>query len=139
MKHIGTMDSMEKGQTSATIMSTLDGWSTSPIIQEMKEQKTREGMIQVLYNGLKQQYQRANLKMDDFNLQMVTKRLTSYKRDSSGLRPVEDDERPDIVSIGSVGNANNIFRNVELSTGYKTLTRPVKQKLHTDAANQILN
>ena len=141
MKHTGTLDSAEKGKTSAIIMNTLDGWSTSPIIEKMKECETREEMMQTLYLGLKEQYAKANLKMDDFNLQMVAKRLTSFKRDTEngGLRPVEEGERPDIASMLAIGNSNNIFRKVELSAGYKELTIPLEQEIHTDAANQIIN
>ena len=135
----GTMASMSKQSSAAIIMATLDGWGTSPIVQEMREAHTTEEMRKILYEGLKRQYEESNIKQDDFNLQMIAKKMTSYKRDKNGLRPVEEGERADVVSIGAVGNANNIFKAVELSSGYGTLTRPVKQRLDTDAANQIIN
>ena len=140
LKHTGTLDSISKGQTSKIIMATLDGWSTSPIIQRMQEATSTEEMRQTLYEGLKAQYAAANLKMDDFNLQMTAKKMTSYKRvKGEGLRPVEESELPDVVSIGAVGNANNIFKAVELESGYRILTRPMEQQVDKDAANQLLN
>ena len=135
----GTMASMDKQNSAAVIMATLDRWGTSPLIQSMRNAKTTEEMRQILYQGLKDEYKKANIKQDEFNLQMIAKKMTSYKRTESGLRPVEDGERADVVSIGAVGNANNIFKTVELSAGYNTLTKPSKQSLGTDAANQIIN
>lgn len=139
MKHTGTLASMDKQNSAAVIMSTLDGWSTSPIIQKMRDAKTTDEMRQILYDGLREEYNKANIKQDDFNLQMIAKKMTSYKRTENGLRPVEFGEKSDVVSIGVVGNSNNIFKTVELSAGYNTLTKPSRQILGTDAANQIIN
>lgn len=123
---------------SNTIMATLDGWGTSPIIQKMREAKTTEEARDILYNGLKEQYHNAGIAQDEFNLQMIAKKLTSYKRDSGGLRVVNPGEKCDVVSMLTVGNYGNIFKTSELSTGYKHLTKPLEQKLKVDAANQIL-
>ena len=135
----GTSDSMEKGQAGDIIRATVDGWGTSPIIKKMKDCDTTEECRQVLYDGLKKEYDEAGVNEDDFNLMMIAKKMTSYKRTATGLRPVEPGERCDIVSAGSVGNSNNIFKKVELSAGYKQLTTPITQELKKDAANQILN
>lgn len=135
----GTMSSIEQQGSAGIIMATLDGWGSSPIIQKMREAETTEQMRNILYEGLKEQYEESNIKQDDFNLQMIAKKMTSYKRTPEGLQPIEEGEKADIVSIGALGNANNIFKSVELSSGYKTLTRPLKQKLRTDAGNQIIN
>lgn len=135
----GTGESMSKNEAGADIRATLDGWGTSSIVQKMREQKTTMGRRQVLYEGLKQQYHDANVAEDDFWLMMAAKKLTSYKRSPEGIRPVEDDECCDIVSCMAVGSSNNIFKSVELTAGYRTLTSPTKQELKTDAANQILN
>ena len=40
--------------------------------------------------------------------------------------------------MATVGNANNIFKVSELTSGYKHLTVPKKEKLKEDAANQIM-
>jgi hypothetical protein len=130
---------MDKQNSAAVIMSTLDGWGTSSLIQNMRDAETTEEMRQILYKGLKDEYKKANIKQDEFNLQMIAKKMTSYKRSDNGLRPVDSEEKADIVSIGAVGNSNNIFKTVELSAGYNTLTKPNNQTIVTDAANQIIN
>ena len=136
--HVGSNQVSEQQHGSSVIMATLDGWSTSPIIQKMRESETTDEMRDILYNGLKNLYKEAGLKQDDFNIQMVARKLTSYKRTNGGLRPINPGEKCDIVSMGTVGNSNNIFKVSELSSGYKHLTKPTKQKINTDAANQIL-
>lgn len=136
--HVGSSQVKEQQNGSTVIMGTLDGWSTSPVIKKMIECKTTEEMRQTLYEGLRDLYHDAGIKQDDFNIQMVARKLTSYKRVPGGVRPINPGEKCDIVSIGTVGNANNIFKISELSSGYKHLTKPIKQKLKTDAANQIL-
>ena len=136
--HVGSNQVSEQQHGSSVIMATLDGWSTSPIIQQMREAETTDEMRDILYNGLKNLYKEAGLKQDNFNIQMVARKLTSYKRTNGGLRPINPGEKCDIVSMGTVGNSNNIFKVSELSSGYKHLTKPTKQKINTDAANQIL-
>lgn len=140
LKHTGTMDSANAQGESRVIMSTLDGWGTSPIIQRMKDGATTMERRRILYEGLKQCYADAHLKIDDFYLQMISRRLTSFKRTPIGLVPVGPNDLCDIVSLGAVGNSNNIFHQVQLSGGYGTLTRP--QDAYTgafDAAHQIMN
>lgn len=138
-KHTGTLETAEQQGDAAYIMNTLDGWGRSEIIQKMIQAKTTEEARDILYHGLKDLYSKAGIAQDDFNIQMVAKKLTSYKRTDKGLVPVEDGEKCDIVSIAAIGNINNIFKVSELSTGYKYLTKPMKQELKQDAANQILN
>lgn len=136
--HVGSSQVSQQQNNSNVIMGTLDGWSTSKIIQKMSESKSTEEMRQILYEGLKDQYHNAGIKQDDFNIQMVAKKLTSYKRTNNGLQPVNPGEKCDIVSIGTIGNSNNIFKVSQLSSGYKYLTNPLKQKVYKDAANQIM-
>lgn len=138
MKHTGTITSMNKAGSADNIMNALDGWSTSDIIKKMTKANTTEERRQILYEGLKQEYKNANIRIDDFNLQMIARKLTSYKRDGGGVRPVEDNECCDIVSMLAVGNGNNIFKKLELKTGYKEVTKPLKQRINTDAVNQII-
>lgn len=137
-KHVGGTQIVAQLNTSNTIMHTLDGWSSSPIIKKMQEAKTTEEMREILYHGLKDAYASANIKQDDFNIQMVARKLTSYKRENGGVRPINPGEKADIVSMSTVGNSNNIFKSSELTSGYKHLTVPRKQTLKKDAANQIL-
>ena len=51
---------------------------------------------------------------------------------------IQGAEYSDIISIKSIGNINNIFKVVELTSGYKYLTTPTKQTLKKDAVNEIL-
>lgn len=138
--HVGSKETANQIHGSATIMNTLDGFSSSPIIREAKEAQTTEEMRKIMYEGLKKLYKESNIKQDDINLQMVARKLTSYKRSPDGLRPIKEGEKADIVSLRSIGNCGNVFKASELSTGYKFLTKPNTQKInHKDAANQILN
>lgn len=136
--HVGSSEVSQQQGNSSIIMGTLDGWGTSPIIQKMREAQTTEEMRQILYDGLNEQYSKANIKQDEFNLQIVARKLTSYKRTTDGLRPINPGEKCDIVSMGTLGNANNIFKVSQLSSGYKHLTKPLKQEIKKDAANQIM-
>lgn len=136
--HVGSSQVTEQQGNSSIIMGTLDGWSTSPIIKEMREAQTTDEMRKILFEGLKHQYKSADIKQDDFNIQIVARKLTSYKRGENGLEPVNPGEKCDIVSIGVIGNSANIFKISELSSGYKHLTSPLKQNIKIDAANQIL-
>lgn len=136
--HVGSTEVTKQISGSHIIMSTLDGWSNSPIIQKMAKAQTTEEMRQILYEGLKEEYAKANIKQDDFNIQVVARKMTSYKRTPEGLRPVNPGERCDIVSMLMVGSYGNIFKASELSTGYKFFTKPGTYKIKPDAANEIL-
>lgn len=137
-KHVGGTQIVKQLNTSNTIMHTLDGWSTSQVIQDMQKAESTEEMREILYKGLKDAYASANIKQDEFNIQMVARKLTSYKRENGSVRPINPGEKADIVSMATVGNANNIFKVSELTSGYKHLTVPKKEKLKEDAANQIM-
>lgn len=138
--HVGSSQVSAQLNNSNVIMNTLEGWSSSPIIKEMSEANTTKDRRNILYNGLKEQYDSANIKQDEFNLMIVAKRMTSYKRTQDrGLVPISgDNDLCSIVSLNVVGNAHNLFKTSELQSGYKHLTTPMKQNLKTDAANQIL-
>lgn len=136
--HCGS-DQVKAQQHSATIiMNTLDAFGTSPIIQGAVKLKTTEERRQYIYESLKELYHSAGIKQDDFNIMMVAKKLTSYKRSDEGTRPVRDDECCDIISTSVIGNKNNIFKYAELKTGYGMLTRPTKQEIEKDAANGLM-
>lgn len=137
-KHVGSSDVDKQQNEANVIMGTLDGWGSSPLIQEVIKAETTEERRRILYEGLKNQYKNANVKMDDFNIQVVARKMTSYKRVPGGLVPIQPGEKCDVVSMATIGNYGNIFKTAELGTGYKYLTRPIEQELHTDAANQIL-
>ena len=134
----GTKEVSAQQNTADVIMHTFDAWSSSPIIQKMRECETTEEMRNTLYEELKQQYKNAGIKQDDFNIMMAAKKMTSYKRGKYGLRPVEPGERCDIVSLNSVGNHGNIFKTGALVSSYRYLTKPIKQTIKPDAANEVM-
>ena len=137
-KHVGSSEVAGQINVSNTIMATLDGWSTSPVIQDALKCKTTQEMRETIFNGLKKLYSDAGIKEDDFNIQMVARKLTSYKRTNNGIEPIQPGEKADICSMMVLGNKDNIFKRSELSTGYKYLTKPTEQTLKRDAANEIL-
>ena len=137
-KHMGTLETSQQQRESGEIMATLDGWGTSEIVEKAAEAETTEEARQIYYEGLKELYKKAGIEQDDFNIQAVARKMTSYKRTPDGLRPVEPEEKCDIVSTTAVGNANNIFKTAELGSGYKYLVKPREEKLNPDPANRIL-
>ena len=138
-KHMGTLETSAQQAETKVIMATLDGWGTSPIIEQMRAASTTEEARDILYRGLTDLYKSAKVKEDPFNIQAVARFLTSYKRTENGVVPIQPGEKCDIVSMAAVGNAHNIFKIAELGTGYKALTKPREDILEPDAANAILN
>lgn len=121
------------------INNTYDAFITSPIIQKAKEETTTMGRRKAIYEGLKEQYSKNGIKMDDFNIMMIAKKMTSYKNDpKEGKRFVREGECCDISSIASIGNFSNPFKKAELQSSYKVLTTPGKYNIKSDAANEVI-
>ena len=120
--HTGT----GKKQNHEVIRDTMMGFASSPIIQEAKEKETTEERRQVIFDGLKTAYSDAGIAVDDYNVEMIAKRLTQYKRDGSTgeLRFVKDDEVCSFASLNSIGGHNNLFLQSELRNSYDKITRP---------------
>lgn len=138
-KHVSNADAAKKLNVSNTVIHTLDAWGGSQIIQDMREANSTEEMRQILFEGLKACYDDAGIKLDDFNIQMIAKRMTSYKRERGvGLRPVRDGERCDIVSLKAVGSHGNMLKSSELESGYNILTKEAEYPIKRDAANEIM-
>lgn len=125
-------------KTEDIISNTFDGYRSSPIIQKALLAETTSEARQIIFEELKQEYKNNNIQMDDINIKMIAKKLTSYKRDKGVLRYVEDGEKCDIVSIGSIGNFGNPFKSAQLKSQYATLSKPAKFKYQPDAANEIV-
>ena len=106
------------------IKDTLSGFSSSPVIVEAKKAKTTEEARQAIFKGLKKHYESAGIGVDDYNLQMVAKKLTSYKNDNGTLRFVKEGELCDLPSMQTIGGHNNIFLQAELRYSYDKLTTP---------------
>ena len=121
------------------IIKTFDAYSTSPIIAKAKEEKTTEGRRRAIYEGLKEHYSKNNIKMDDFNIMMIAKKMTSYINDpKTGKRYVKDGECCSISSVSSIGQFGNPFKKAELQSSYKTFTTPGKHYIRRDAAQEII-
>lgn len=135
--HSGGQDLI--GQENRDVINkTYDGFSSSYIIREAKEAKTTEEAREIMYESLKAEYEKEGISMDDYNLAIIAKKLTSYKRGKGGTRYVKDDEKCDIVSIGSIGNNSNPLKAAELQSPYRKLTKPGEYEMEPDAATEII-
>ena len=137
--HVGSSEAANQQDHAKIIMATYDGWSTSPIIEKARKAKDYLEARQIISDELKEVYRDSGVAEDPFNIEMVARKLTSYRRvPNVGLVPVQDGEMCTIVGLQSIGNSSNIFKNAELSSGYKILTKPVKQDIKPDAVNALL-
>lgn len=137
--HTGGKNLKENEYKRNIIAHTYDAYSSSPIIEKVVKETTTEGRRRVLFEELKKQYKETGTKIDDYNLMLIAKKLTSYKRDKDvGTRFVEDGECCDIISIAAIGNMSSPFKRAELESGYKNLTVPGKYKIYRDSAEDII-
>lgn len=105
------------------IVATFEGYSSSPIIQEALKGKTTKERRRILKEGLKQAYIDQGIDIDEYNLDIVAKKMTSYKRGRKGLEYVEDGELCDISSVRSIGNIGNIFKKAALGSSFRNLSK----------------
>lgn len=119
-----------------TIYNTYDGFKTSPIIERALEAKTTGERRKIIFEGLRDEYAKNGLAVDDYNLMLIAKKMTSYKR--APMRYANDDELCDIVSLQSIGNNSNPFKNAELTSSYKIFTKPQEFDIVEDAATKII-
>lgn len=137
--HVGSSEAANQQDHAKIIMATYDGWGTSPIVAKAKEAKDYLEARQIISDELKEVYKDAGVAQDPFNIEMIARKMTSYKRvPGVGLVPVKEGEMCTIVGMQSIGNSSNIFKNAELSSGYRILTKPVKQEIKPDAVNPLL-
>lgn len=130
---------LKQAEQRDVINKTFDAYKSSYIIREAIEAETTEEAREIIYKNLRQEYDKNGIEMDDFNIKMIAKKLTSYKRDPKvGTRYVKPNEKCDIISIGSIGNYSNPFKSAELKNAYPTLTKPGTFKMNPDAANEII-
>lgn len=136
--HTGGKD-LNASKKRDVINKTFDAYRSSYIIQEAALAETTEEARNIIYTRLKEEYKANGIKMDDFNIKIIAKKLTSYKRDPKvGTRYVREGEKCDIISIGAIGNFSNPFKSAELQSAYKKLTKPGKYNIDPDAANEII-
>lgn len=140
-QHIVTSEANAKGDQADIIIDTYDAFKTSPIIQEAIKETTTYGRRQKLTEGIQNAYEIAGKPVDDFLIQTITRKMTSYRTDHKlGMVPIEDPEKElaDIKSLKVIGNSSNIFKRAELETSYKIFTRPQEDTVQPDAMNDIL-
>lgn len=108
------------------IESTVMGYKTSPIIEKAMQCGTTMEARETIFSGLKEYYSKAGIDIDDYNLQVVARKLTQYKRDNKTgqLRYVKDGELCDFPSLQTIGGHNNLFLQSELRNSYAKLARP---------------
>lgn len=107
------------------IKDTLFGFKSSPIIESAQKKKTTAEARQTIFDGLKDVYEKAGINIDDYNIQVVAKQLTSYKRENDGsIRYVKDNELCDFPSMQTIGGHNNLFLQSLLRNSYDKLTHP---------------
>lgn len=120
------------------ISDTILGYKSSPIITKAIDQDTTEGARKVIFDGLKQVYKDAGINIDDYNLQVVSKQLTSYKRNNDGsIRYIKDGELCDFPSMQTIGGHNNLFLQSELKNSYDKITTPHVFDNKRNAVNSI--
>lgn len=120
------------------ISDTILGYKSSPIIAKAIDQDTTEGARKVIFDGLKQVYKDAGINIDDYNLQVVSKQLTSYKRNNDGsIRYIKDGELCDFPSMQTIGGHNNLFLQSELKNSYDKITTPHVFDNKRNAVNSI--
>jgi hypothetical protein len=114
-----------KANQHKVIVATYDAYSSSPIIQSALEGTTTAERRMRLKEGLKQAYKDQGIDIDEYNLDIIAKKMTSYKhnKQTGRLEYVEDGELCDIVSIRSIGNRSNVFKKASLGSSYKTLSK----------------
>lgn len=122
-----------------TIRDTMMGFRSSPVIEEASTKNTTAEVRETIFNGLKEAYSNAGIAIDDYNLQMISKRLTQYKRDkkSGVLTYVRDDELCDLPSLEVIGGHNNLFLQSELRNSYAKITTPQTFENKRNAVTEI--
>jgi hypothetical protein len=139
-----------KGNESAewqVIKNCLLGRPSSPIIQDAKQEKTTGGARRVIFEGLKEHYAAAGIGIDDYNLEVFAKQLTSFTVDKktgelsyASWDDLYDESEPlcAMPSANKIGGHNNLFLQSELKTPYSKLTRPGVYKNDRNAVTEIM-
>lgn len=126
---------------SSVLSATYDAWSNSPVIKSSMSETTTSGRRKALFEGLKTEYASHGVKMDDDNIKVVARQMTSFIRDKGKLRPVRDGETADIVSMRSIGSASNPIKSSAMESAYKRLSRSEQNFTidNSDSANFLIS
>lgn len=123
-----------KANQHKVLVQTFEGFANSPIIQEARQATTTKEARQILFTRLKEAYKDQGIDIDDYNIEIIAKKMTSYKKTKEGLRLVEDGELCTIVSIKAIGNRGNAFKRASMGSAYKILSRGGKFKRNPNDA-----
>lgn len=127
-----------KANQHKVLVQTFEGFAASPIIQEARQAKTTQEARQILFTRLKEAYADQGIDIDDFNLEIIAKKMTSYKKGPNGLEFCEPGDLCTIVSIKSIGNRGNIFKKASMGSSFKLLSRGgVSKKNLNDSFNSF--
>lgn len=120
------------------ISATLNSSVSSPVIQEAKKKETTEEARETIFKGLKGLYKKAGISIDDYNLQVIAKKLTSYKNRNGHLSYVKEDELCDLPSLQTIGGHDNLFLQSELRNSYKKISKPMEFTNERNAVTAIM-
>lgn len=127
-----------KANQHKVLVQTFEGFASSPIIQEARQAKTTAEARQILFTRLKEAYADQGIEIDDYNLMIIAKKMTSYKKGPNGLELCEDGDLCTIVSIKSIGNRGNLFKKASMGSSFKILSRGgVSKKNPNDSFNSF--
>lgn len=125
--YLDSIHNSSSATSHTNIVNTYDCYASSPIIKKAAEETTTLGKRKVIYEGLKEIYSANGVKIDDYNLQIIAKKMTSYKRTPEGIKLINEDagEVCDVISIRAIGGntSSNIFKSATFSTSFDTISK----------------
>lgn len=125
--YLDSIHNSSSATSHTNIVNTYDCYASSPIIKKAAEETTTLGKRKVIYEGLKEIYSANDVKIDDYNLQIIAKKMTSYKRTPEGIKLINEDagEVCDVISIRAIGGntSSNIFKSATFSTSFDTISK----------------
>lgn len=126
---------------SSVLNATYDAWSNSPIIKDAATKGTTDERRKAIFDGLKAEYASHGVKMDDDNIKLVARQMTSFTRTKQGLQPVKDGEVADIVSLKAIGSSSNPLKSAAMEAAYRRLSSKGENFTmdNSDSANFMLS
>lgn len=128
-------------EVSDEIISTFSAFKSSKILQDAVKEKTTAGRRRVIFEGISRDYDEQGKHVDDANIMLMVKKMTSYRRDEGTGEwiAIKDPEKElcEIRSMKAMGMDSNIFKRGELQSAYKFITNPQSGTIQPDAAMEI--
>ena len=104
-----------------SIRDVIHSYKSSPVIQKASEAASTREAREIIKNGLEESYAKAGIAIDSYNLEMVAKKLTSYKVNKGKLEYIAPGEMCDFPSLQAIGGHGNLFLQSELRYSYDKL------------------